>query len=68
MFATVAEGTRADVMDAIAAARKAQPAWAAMSLAERSNIIMKLAAAVESKAEVCCLKKEREKIVDLEIY
>lgn len=50
-FATVALGTKADVDRAVAAAKKAQPAWAALSYGERSAALMKFADALEANLE-----------------
>lgn len=50
-FATVASGTAADVDRAVQAAKKAQPAWAALSYGERSAAIMKFADALEAHSE-----------------
>lgn len=51
VFASVALGTKADVDRAVAAAKKAQPGWAALSYGERSAALMKFADALESHAE-----------------
>lgn len=51
VFATVAVGTAADVDRAVAAAKAAQPEWAALSVGERSVALMKFADAVEAQSE-----------------
>ncbi|WP_008309380.1 aminobutyraldehyde dehydrogenase [Leptolyngbya sp. PCC 6406] len=50
-FATVAVGTAADVDRAVAAAKEAQPAWAALSVGERSTALWKLADALEAHSD-----------------
>jgi betaine-aldehyde dehydrogenase len=50
-FATVALGTLADVDRAVAAAKTAQVAWAALSYGERSMALLKLADALEANTE-----------------
>jgi betaine-aldehyde dehydrogenase len=50
-FATVALGTKADVERAVAAAKAAQPGWAALSYGERCAAMMKFADALEAKSE-----------------
>jgi betaine-aldehyde dehydrogenase len=50
-FATVAMGTQADVDRAVAAAKKAQGGWAALSYGERSLALLKFADAIEAKSE-----------------
>ena len=51
-FATVAWGTTEDVDKAVAAAKKAQVGWGAMSYGDRSAALMKLADALEAKSEM----------------
>lgn len=51
VFATVAVGTPAEVDRAVAAAKAAQPEWAALSVGERSIALMKFADAVEAQSE-----------------
>ncbi|HEY9889321.1 MAG TPA: aldehyde dehydrogenase family protein, partial [Candidatus Obscuribacterales bacterium] len=51
VFATVAVGTPAEVAQAVAAAKAAQPAWAALSVGERSAALMAFANALEAKSE-----------------
>jgi betaine-aldehyde dehydrogenase len=51
VFATVALGTKADVDRAVEVAKKAQPAWAALSYGERSAALMKFADALDAHAE-----------------
>jgi acyl-CoA reductase-like NAD-dependent aldehyde dehydrogenase len=48
LLANVAEAKAADVDRAVAAARKAFPAWAAISPSDRGHLIGKLAAAIEN--------------------
>jgi betaine-aldehyde dehydrogenase len=50
-FATVALGTKEDVDRAVAAAKKAQKEWAALSYGERSVALLKFADALEAKSE-----------------
>lgn len=50
-FATVALGSKADVDRAVAAAKKAQREWAALSYGERSVALLKFADALEAKSE-----------------
>ncbi|PSB13826.1 gamma-aminobutyraldehyde dehydrogenase [filamentous cyanobacterium CCP1] len=50
-FATVALGGKADVDRAVAAAKKAQREWAALSYGERSVALLKFADALEAKSE-----------------
>jgi aminobutyraldehyde dehydrogenase len=47
VLAQVADGTAADVDRAVAAARKAQPAWGALTPKERSLILLQIASRVE---------------------
>lgn len=51
VFATVAVGTPADVDRAVAAAKAAQPAWAALSVGERSAALLAFADALEAQAD-----------------
>ena len=55
-----AEGTPADVDAAVAAARKAQPAWAERSSQERSELLNKAADAIEASAEALAELLSRE--------
>src|SRR5271170_6714438 len=48
LIAEVSEGTTEDVDLAVAAARKAFPAWKRMAAAERGRLLLKLADAVEA--------------------
>ena len=50
-FATVPAGTSEDVDRAVAAAREAQPEWAAKKPTERAEILRNVAAALEEHAE-----------------
>ena len=51
VFATVALGTPAEVDRAVAAAKVAQPKWAALSYGERSLALLKFADALEAHSE-----------------
>lgn len=51
-FMTVARASQAQADAAIAAAKKAQPAWAAKTTAERQALVFKLADVIEANAEV----------------
>src|SRR4051812_1464904 len=51
VFARVPRASRDDAERAIAAAKAAQPAWAATPLAERRTLLLKLADAVEANAD-----------------
>ncbi|WP_166827215.1 aldehyde dehydrogenase family protein [Brevibacterium limosum] len=55
-----AEGTPADVDAAVAAARKAQPAWAERSSQERSDLLNQAADAIEASAEALAELLSRE--------
>lgn len=58
-FATVALGTAAEVDRAVAIAKTAQVAWAALSYGERSAALLKLADALEAKsAELAQLESQ----------
>ena len=48
VIASVPKATAADLDAAVAAARAAQPAWAAMSMDERRAIILKIADRIEA--------------------
>jgi len=48
---TVAEARQADIDKAVAAATKAFPAWRALAAADRGRLLLKLADAIEAKAE-----------------
>jgi acyl-CoA reductase-like NAD-dependent aldehyde dehydrogenase len=50
LIAKVAEATAADIDRAIAAARKAFPAWKRMAAADRGRLLLKLADAIEADA------------------
>lgn len=54
------EGTRADIDGAVAAARAAQPAWAAKSSQERSDLLNQAADAVDASAEALAELLSRE--------
>ncbi|MGH6782889.1 MAG: aldehyde dehydrogenase family protein, partial [Sphingomonadaceae bacterium] len=49
-FTTVARASEAQMLQAIAAARAAQPAWAARPIAERQAALVRLADAVRDTA------------------
>lgn len=51
VIATVPEGTVADAERAIAAARRAQPAWSRLPAIERGRLVKKLAAAILAERE-----------------
>ncbi|WP_152348714.1 aldehyde dehydrogenase family protein [Brevibacterium sp. CFH 10365] len=55
-----AEGTPADIDAAVAAARKAQPAWAERSSQERSDLLNQAADAIEASAEALAELLSRE--------
>jgi len=50
VLAEVSEATAADVDRAVAAARKAFPAWSRMAAADRGKLLLKLADSIESDA------------------
>jgi len=50
-------GDAADVNKAVAAAEKAQPAWGALDLKERSKYLYKLAKRIRSVARNCCIPR-----------
>src|ERR1700682_5530512 len=50
-IAAVAQARQADVDKAVAAATKAFPAWRALAAADRGRLLLKLAHAIEAKAE-----------------
>ena len=54
------EGSPADIDAAVAAARKAQPAWAARTSQERSELLGKAADAIEASAEALAELLSRE--------
>lgn len=51
VIATIPEGTAEDALEALAAARRAQPAWARLPAIERGRLVAKLADAVVADAE-----------------
>jgi len=51
LITEVAEARRADVDKAVAAARKAFPAWARLAAADRGRLLLRLADAIEADAE-----------------
>ena len=50
-LANVARGSRKDLRDAVAAARKAQPGWAAKTAYNRGQILYRMAEVLESRKE-----------------
>lgn len=60
VLATVAEAKEADVDRAVAAARKAAPAWARMAAADRGRLLLKLADAIEADADNLALLESRD--------
>ena len=59
-FATVAEGDARDVEAAVAAARVAAPAWAALPAEARSRWLEALASALETRAELFAQAESRD--------
>src|SRR6185295_19889135 len=51
LITEVAEAKKADVDRAVEAARKAFPAWAKLAAADRGRLLLKLADAIEARAE-----------------
>jgi len=51
LICEVAEARAEDVDRAVAAAKRAQPAWARMDAADRGNLLLKLADAIDARAE-----------------
>jgi acyl-CoA reductase-like NAD-dependent aldehyde dehydrogenase len=51
LIANVAEATGADVDRAVAAAKRAYPAWKSMAASDRGRLLLKLADAIEANAE-----------------
>jgi len=68
----VALASRKDVRDAVVAARKAQPAWAAATAYNRGQVLYRLAEMMEARAAdlaaVCSGKKEVEAAVDRVVW
>lgn len=60
LLAEVAEGRAEDIDVAVAAARAAAPAWAAMAAAERGRLLLKLADAIEANAPELALLETRD--------
>ncbi len=51
VYSQIPESNNVDLDEAVAAAQAAQPAWAALSIEERSRLLMKLADAVEARSD-----------------
>jgi len=51
IIATIPDGTTQDALDALEAAKKAQPAWAALTAVERGKMVYAFANEVEANAE-----------------
>jgi acyl-CoA reductase-like NAD-dependent aldehyde dehydrogenase len=68
----VARASRKDVRDAVVAARKAQPKWAAATAYNRGQVLYRLAEMMEARtadlAAVCSGKKEVEAAVDRVVW
>ncbi len=68
----VARASRKDARDAVVAARKAQPGWAAATAYNRGQVLYRLAetmeARVDSLAAVCAGKKEVEAAIDRVVW
>jgi acyl-CoA reductase-like NAD-dependent aldehyde dehydrogenase len=64
----VARGSRKDARDAVQAARKAQPGWAAATAYNRGQVLYRLAEMMESRAaefaELCNGREEVERSID----
>jgi acyl-CoA reductase-like NAD-dependent aldehyde dehydrogenase len=64
----VARGSRKDARDAVQAARKAQPGWAAATAYNRGQVLYRLAEMVEARtaefAELCSGRDEVERAID----
>src|ERR1700750_3311604 len=64
----VARGSRKDARDAVQAARKAQPGWAAATAYNRGQVLYRLAEMMESRAsefaELCGGRDEVERSID----
>ena len=59
-LATCADASAADVDRAVKAARAAQPLWAAKSVEERSNILLKIAERIEERARELALVETQD--------
>ena len=59
-LATCADASAADVDRAVKAARAAQPLWAAKSVEERSNILLKIADRIEERARELALVETQD--------
>jgi acyl-CoA reductase-like NAD-dependent aldehyde dehydrogenase len=70
--ANVARASRKDVRDAVAAARKAFPAWSAMTAYNRGQVLYRIAEMVESRAaefaELCTGREEVERTIDRVVW
>ena len=68
----VARGSRKDARDAVQAARKAQPGWAAATAYNRGQVLYRLAEMVEARAaefaELCSGRDEVERSIDRVVW
>ena len=68
----VARASRKDVRDAVVAARKAQPAWAAATAYNRGQVLYRLAEMMEARAAdlaaVCSGRAEVEAAIDRVVW
>ena len=68
----VARGSRKDARDAVQAARKAQPGWAAATAYNRGQVLYRLAEMVEARAaefaELCSGREEVERSIDRVVW
>jgi acyl-CoA reductase-like NAD-dependent aldehyde dehydrogenase len=68
----VARGSRKDARDAVQAARKAQPGWAAATAYNRGQVLYRLAEMMESRtsefAELCNGRDEVERSIDRVVW
>ena len=68
----VARGSRKDARDAVQAARKAQPGWAAATAYNRGQVLYRLAEMVEARADefarLCSGRKEVERTIDRVVW
>ena len=68
----VARGSRKDARDAVQAARKAQPGWAAATAYNRGQVLYRVAEMVEARAaefaELCSGREEVERSIDRVVW
>src|SRR5690348_17116621 len=68
----VARGSRKDARDAVQAARKAQPGWAAATAYNRGQVLYRLAEMVEARADefagLCSGRDEVERAIDRVVW